>query len=173
MSVPTDVSTLTLRKPCLGDGAAIWSLVKETGTLDVNAAYTYLMMCRNFKDTCVVAELNNTVVGFVSAYLHPQKQDTLFVWQVAVSESQRGQGLATQMLHELFKRRTCQNIRFLETTISPSNKASQALFRKLARDFDTYCNVTTCFETDQFPDDHESEMLFIIRPFRKTGLKTN
>ncbi|MDQ0337488.1 L-2,4-diaminobutyric acid acetyltransferase [Caldalkalibacillus uzonensis] len=173
MSVQTDVLTPTLRKPRLEDGADLWSLVKETGVLDVNAAYTYLMLCRNFQDTCVVAEMDNSVVGFVSAYIHPKQPDTLFVWQVGVSESQRGQGLATKMLQALLQRQSCLNIRYLETTISPSNKASQALFRKLARDFDAYCAVSMCFQTDQFPDDHESELLFKIGPFKKTELNTN
>jgi len=140
-------------------------LVRQSGVLDANACYTYLMLCRNFSHTCVVAEVDGKAAGFLTAYLLPDQPDTLFVWQIGVEPSERRQGLATLMFETLFQRDLIKNIRYLETTISFSNKASQALFRKFARQLGTSCHVSTCFETHHFPDEHERELLFRISPF--------
>src|SRR5690625_1790424 len=47
---------VVLRQPVIADGAAIWSLIRDTGVLDVNSAYSYLMLSKFFTQTCVVAE---------------------------------------------------------------------------------------------------------------------
>jgi len=156
-----------MRRPRLEDAKAFWALVRQSGVLDANACYTYLMLCRNFSHTCVVAEVDGKVAGFLTAYLLPDQPDTLFVWQIGVEPSEQGQGLAFGMLETLIQRELFKNIRYLETTIFPSNKASQALFRKFARQHNTSCVVSSCFEAHHFPDEHERELLFKIGPFRQ------
>jgi len=54
------------------------------------------------------------LVGFVSGYILPNKVDTLFVWQVAVSEKARGQGLAKKMVSSLLERSNCSGVRYIE-----------------------------------------------------------
>lgn len=154
------------RLPTEEDGKEIWHLIKGTGILDLNSPYSYLMWTKFFDKTSVVVEVNEKIVGFISGFIQPNAKDTLFVWQVAVDESQRGKGLASKMLQAILHRYSCRNIRYLEATVSPSNKASQALFRKLSRDLQTTCHVTTFFTKDQFPETgHEEEQLFKIGPF--------
>ncbi|MBN2910314.1 diaminobutyrate acetyltransferase [Polycladomyces sp. WAk] len=161
------MNKVALRQPQVADGIGIWSLVRDTGVLDVNSPYSYLMLCKFFSDTCVVAEQEGQIVGFLSAFRPPADQQTLFVWQVAVAESQRGNGLGKALLKALIRRDACKNVRYLEATVSPSNLASQALFRGLARDFATCCEVSECFPAHLFPGGtHESEMTFRIGPFR-------
>lgn len=164
--MPVQGKAISMRQPRLDDAKSIWSLVRSTHVLDVNACYTYLMLCRNFANTCVVAEVNGEVAGFLTAYICPEQLDTLFVWQIAVKQSERGQGLASGMLNALSQRNLFKNIRYLETTIAPSNTASQALFQKFARQMQTSCHVSSCFEAHHFPDEHERELLFRIGPFR-------
>src|SRR5699024_502549 len=53
----------TLRAPTLDDGADVWTLIKETGVLDLNSSYSYLMWCTNFSDTSVVIETDDEIVG--------------------------------------------------------------------------------------------------------------
>lgn len=149
----------------LEDGGEIWELIKNTKVLDLNSAYYYLILCKYFKNTCVVAENNQQIVGFVSAFFHPEKPNVLFVWQVAVDESQKGKGIASSLLEELLNREECANISYLETTISPSNKASKALFNKLARKLGTSMNETESISTEIFPNEnHESEQTYQIGP---------
>ncbi|MGN8647677.1 diaminobutyrate acetyltransferase [Gracilibacillus sp. HCP3S3_G5_1] len=151
-------------KPTKNDGAAMWELVTNS-SLDTNSPYKYLLMSEYFRDTCVVAKENNQVVGFITAFIPPKKPDVLFVWQVGVDASQRGKGIASRMLHYLLTSKACQTIKFVEATITPDNKASQSLFQKLARDFNTAITSTKFFTKDVFPgDEHEEELKFVIGP---------
>ncbi|MDA3129887.1 diaminobutyrate acetyltransferase [Aliibacillus thermotolerans] len=162
------VDSLTFEKPTAEDGAAMWELVKNS-TLDLNSSYKYIMMAEFFSETCVVAKEKGELVGFVTGFILPEKQDTVFVWQIGVDPSQRGKGLATRLLNHLVERtRRSSGVNYLEATVTPSNEASQALFRKLARTYDTACEVSECFSEDLFPgEEHEAELSFRIGPFSK------
>ncbi len=116
--------------------------------------------------TCVVAVQNQRIIGFVSAFRSPQSVDTLFVWQIAVDASIRGKGLGKKLLQELLGRKACENIHYLQTTIAPSNYASQSLFKGLARDLNCSVQVTNYFSADLFPEPgHEAEQQYQIGPF--------
>ncbi|MDZ5783159.1 diaminobutyrate acetyltransferase [Marinococcus luteus] len=161
------VDSIVFDKPTVEDGADMWELVKNS-TLDLNSSYKYIMMCEFFAETCVVAKENDELVGFVTAFIPPEKQDTVFVWQVGVDTSQRGKGLASRLLDALLERDVCEEVLYLEATITPSNEASQALFKKLAKKRETEVTVSECFTEDLFPDDeHEEELTFRVGPFTK------
>jgi L-2,4-diaminobutyric acid acetyltransferase len=158
--------TVDLRQPRPHDGAAIWELVRETGVLDLNSAYAYFLLGEHFAETCVVAEREGRIGGFVSAYIPPQTPDSLFVWQVGVASSMRKQGLAMQMLLALLQREACRDVRSLTTTITPSNGASRALFAGLAHKVGAALQEQPGhFPADWFPEEgHEAESLFSISP---------
>ncbi|MGG7646377.1 diaminobutyrate acetyltransferase [Rhodovulum sp. YNF3179] len=128
--VPMKRPELTFRKPEDTDGAAIWNLIRESKPLDENSMYCNLIQCTDFADTCVVAEMKGDVVGWISGYIKPSDPDTVFVWQVAVSETARGMGLASRMLEALLRRPACKDVTRLQTTITRSNEASWALFSR-------------------------------------------
>ncbi|GAA0614162.1 diaminobutyrate acetyltransferase [Virgibacillus siamensis] len=152
--------------PSKSDGAAVWELVEGTGVLDVNSSYSYLMWCEIFSETSIVVKKEDEVVGFISGFIRPDKPDTLFIWQVAVDETQRGHGLATRMLFELLDRELCSDVCYVEATVSPSNIASQHLFMGLAKKMDTSCVVGNYFLSIDFPrTGHEDESLYKIGPF--------
>ncbi|GAE36403.1 diaminobutyrate acetyltransferase [Halalkalibacter akibai] len=154
-------------KPTVEDGAAMWELVNES-TLDQNSAYKYIMMCEFFAETCVVAKENDQLVGFVTAFIPPEKQDVLFIWQVGVDASQRGKGLASKLIKEIVQRSFCDDVTFIEATVTPSNEASQALFQSLARSYHTECEISECFAEDLFPEEgHEKELTFRVGPIKK------
>ena len=158
------MDTIQIEKPTVQDGAQMWELVKKS-TLDQNSAYKYIMMCEFFSETCVVAKENDKLVGFITAFIPPERQDVVFVWQVGVDSSQRGKGLASRLLQELVNRPGCKDVKYVEATITPSNKASQALFRRLAKQYDTTCEISECFSEDLFPGEgHEEELTFRIGP---------
>jgi L-2,4-diaminobutyric acid acetyltransferase len=158
-------TAITLRQPSLQDGAAMYQLVPETPPLDPNSCYAYLLLSTHFADTCVVAEDDGELVGFVSAYRPPTAPDVLFVWQVAVKSTARGQGLAKTMIRTLLERETCHGVTFLEATVTPSNVASQALFRSLANEHDARCAESCWFPPEAFgAGEHEAEVLFRIGP---------
>ena len=156
-------TTPTLRKPVAEDGAAIWELVRACKPLDENSMYCNLIQCDHFRDTCVVAELDGHVVGWVSAYVLPDDPETLFVWQVAVSEAARGIGLGTLMLSDLLQRPACSGVKRLQTTITADNEASWALFRKFAVSRESHLDAEAYFtKALHFRDRQSTEHMVTI-----------
>jgi L-2,4-diaminobutyric acid acetyltransferase len=102
------------------------------------------------------------VVGFVIGYRRPVAPDTVVVWQIAVDAGQRGKGTAAALLDALVRR---TGVRQVETTITPDNNASNALFRSLADRWGAQMRVAGEFAAGEFPDDHETEVLYRIGPF--------
>lgn len=145
-----------LREPVATDGAAIWELVRSCKPLDENSIYCNLIQCDHFKETCVVAELNGKIVGWVSGYILPYDPETLFVWQVAVSEDARGMGLGTLMLSALLRRQACHEVNSLQTTITRDNTASWALFRKFSQHRQAILKSQAYFEQAQHFQDRQS-----------------
>lgn len=155
------------REPDLDDGPAVHDLVLACPPLDPNSRYAYLLLCTHFRGTSVVAaEPGASPLAFVSAYIEPEAPETLFVWQVAVRPEARGRRLASRAILSILSREVCREVRFLETTISPSNEASRSAFRALARELGAEFRETERFAAHRFGDGaHEEERLVRIGPF--------
>ena len=154
--------TLRLRKPQVTDGSAIWELVKRCAPLDENSMYCNLVQAEHFRDTCVVAELDGEVVGWVSGHMIPA-QDALFVWQVAVCPKARGLGLGKRMLRELIARDACDDAAALKTTITKDNDASWSLFRSFARSIGGALKDAPHYKSDaHFDGQHDTEHMVTI-----------
>ncbi|MQQ09824.1 diaminobutyrate acetyltransferase [Epibacterium sp. SM1979] len=160
---PMRVDVPSLRKPSAKDGAEIWKLVGSCRPLDENSMYCNMLQCDHFADTCVLAEISSEIVGWVSAYVMPNEPDTLFVWQVAVSEIARGQGLSGLMLQSILNRPQCKEVTRLQTTITADNAASWALFRKFSRlQNQKLESVPYYTQAQHFQEQHKTEYLVTI-----------
>lgn len=161
---PTPV---TLRRPVDTDGYALNKLVERCKPLDTNSVYCNLLQCSDFADTAIAAQnAEGELVGFISGYRPPARPDTLFVWQVAVDSSMRGQGLALKMLMGLLERVATEGVSYLETTISPGNDASEALFRKAFRQLGVEAETRVIFSRENhFNGQHDDEVLYRAGPF--------
>src|SRR3546814_7919148 len=89
------------RMPKAEDGAAISKLIAACPPLDRNSAYCNLLQCSHFADTCIVAERDGYIAGWISGYRPPSEPDRFFIWQVAVSETARGAGRSEEHTSEL------------------------------------------------------------------------
>jgi L-2,4-diaminobutyric acid acetyltransferase len=158
------VNQLSVASPEITDGSACWRLAAASGVLDVNSRYAYLLWCRDFAATSVVARNGGEVIGFVTGYLRPSDQETLLVWQVAVDEQARGLGVAAAMLDALVERLPVSHV---ETTITPDNAASVALFTAFARRVGAPVQRSELFGSDLLGTDHEPEVLFRIGPINR------
>lgn len=166
--------TVMLRRPTDGDGYNLHQLVARCQPLDTNSVYCNLLQCSDFADTAIAAEnAQGELVGFISGYRPPSRPDTLFVWQVAVDGSMRGQGLALRMLLALTKRVAREHgVRYMETTISPDNAASQALFKRAFDKLGADCTTRTLFSrAEHFAGQHEDEVLYRAGPFTVSHLE--
>lgn len=157
----------------MADAADLWRLVRASGVLDENSCYAYLLCCRHFADTSVVAMQQGKAAGFVTAYRPPDQPHTVFVWQVGVASWARRQGIALAMLRHLLASPGCRDVTHLEATVTPSNTPSRRLFESLAEQIAAPLHVQEGFRSDHFASgDHEDEELFQIGPFRKGSCQT-
>ncbi len=158
---------LRLDVPRVEDGAAIWRIARDSRVLALNSSYSYLLWCRDFAATSVVArDGDERPVGFITGYIRPQRPRTLVVWQVAVDHGQRGRGLAAAMLDGLTDRVAGEfGIDGIETTITPDNTASNRLFTSYARRHGASVRREVLFDGVLFPEGgHEPEVLYRIGP---------
>jgi len=155
--------SITFRKPTAEDGGAIWELISNCKPLDENSMYCNLIQCDHFADTCVLAELDGKLAGWISAYLLPQDAETLFVWQVAVADNARGRGLARRMLNNLLDRKECDDVQRMQTTITKDNDASWGLFNSFAERMDADLSSEAHFKRDaHFKGAHDTEHMVTI-----------
>jgi L-2,4-diaminobutyric acid acetyltransferase len=162
-------SDIVIRPPNEKDAIEIWRLIETSDRLDHNSHYCYLLLTKHFRNTCALAELNGELFGFQSGYILPDSPATLFLWQVVVKAEMRGQGIASRLIVNILERlRSRYPVKFIEATITPSNDASQALFRSLAKKLGAECNIIKGFlPKDLLPAElksHESEDLWRIGP---------
>lgn len=161
-----------MRTPTVTDGSALWQMAKDSASLDVNSPYAYLLWCRDFAATSVIAEVDGQPAGYITGYRRPEQPATLLVWQVAVDDAHRGVGLASRMLDHLYRRAVPEGVTHLETSITPDNEASQRLFTAFAGRWDAACERSELFGAGLFPephlaeDPHLAEELFRIGPLR-------
>lgn len=166
-----DEGAVTIESPSVDDGPELLRLADESGVLDVNSPYSYLLWCRDFAATSVVARLArpdgaSQVVGFVTGYRRPDEPSTLFVWQVALAAAAQGRGVAGQMLDTLFDQ--IPGVDRMETTVTPDNKPSIRMFTAFAERRGAAVDVRELFGAGQFAPGHEPENLYRIGPITRT-----
>ena len=165
-SIYTGQNQLVFRKPEVKDAVKIHALINACKPLALNSVYCYLLLCKHFTDTCVVAEEEGEIIAFLSGYRLPSDPKVFFVWQVAVDNRIRGRGLGKRLLCEVLQRTVCQNCQFMETTITRFNTASWHLFWALARDLEADCEEKVYFSHELFGQaNQEAEYLLRIGPF--------
>ena len=158
------MDTVKFRKPSLEDGPALHRLVKRCPPLDENSRYCNLLQVSHFADTGIIAERDGEMIGFITGYRIPGREDVLFVWQVAVGPEGRGAGVGQRMLAELVRR--VPGIRYMETTVTPDNDASAAMFEGFAEKHSAPVERTPYLSRDRhFDGEHDDEVLFRIGPF--------
>ncbi|UNO42758.1 diaminobutyrate acetyltransferase [Streptomyces sp. MST-110588] len=156
-----------LDTPRVEDGAAIWRIARDSKTLDLNSSYSYLLWCRDFAATSAVArDARGEPAGFVTGYLRPERPGTLVVWQLAVDHAHRGRGLAAALVDGLAERAAREyGIRYLETTVTPGNTASERVFTSFAERHAGGHRREVLFDAGLFPEQgHEPEVLHLIGP---------
>ena len=156
---------IVFRHPVREDGQAVHELVEAAGKLDTNSLYTNFLQCTHFSSTCMLAELDGVIIGWVSGYRPPEELSTLFVWQVAVAEAARGKRLARRLLSTLLESDGCVAVEQVKTTITPDNASSWKMFEGFADEFDATVTdkVWLCGER-HFGNDHDSEHMLTIGP---------
>ncbi|MBT2395112.1 diaminobutyrate acetyltransferase [Streptomyces sp. ISL-100] len=159
---------LQIEAPRVEDGAAIWRIARDSKVLDLNSSYSYLLWCRDFAATSVVARDSpgGEPIAFITGYVRPDRPETLVVWQVAVDHGHRGLGLAGTLLEALTEKVTArQGVKTIETTVTPDNTASDRLFTSYAERRGVPLEREVLFDGGLFPEGtHLPEVLYRIGP---------
>lgn len=157
---------IRFRKPEPPDGPAITALIADSPPLDTNSAYCNLLQCAHFSETCIVAERQGRIIGWISGYRPPAMPGYFFIWQVAVAPDARGEGLGRQMILGLLGRHSADDVTHLITTVTPDNHASWALFTGFARHVGADFTKAPLFDREtHFAGAHETEWQATIGPF--------
>lgn len=171
-------ASVEIRHASVPDAAQIWQLVRGCDVLDTNSCYAYLLICRDFSATSLVAFRDQQLLGFVAAYVPPSRPDVVFVWQIGTAPAARNMGVAKTLLRSLLRTPACRHVRFLEATVTPSNAASAKLFRSTADELRVDFHCSAGFRSSDFgslddeaADDevarHEPEDLVRIGPIEE------
>lgn len=171
---PRTEPAVVLRAPRSTDGMGVHRLIAKCRPLDENSVYCNLLQASHFASTSVIAEDGDgEPLGFISGYRLPERDDVLFVWQVAVSTEARGLGLGKRMLRHLLERAGNEAVRYVHTTVTPDNDASWGMFRSFARALEAPLETTVMFEREaHFDGAHDDEVLLEIGPFEVAGSET-
>lgn len=155
------------RNPTANDAVAVNDLVASCPPLDRNSLYCNLLQCTHFANTCILAERDGRIEGWISGYRLTDDPDAMFVWQVAVHEDARGQGLGVAMLDALWEQPAVFDAMRLVTTVTPSNIKSRRMFAEFARQRGGDVEIGPGFESDRhLGGAQESEELLSIGPLR-------
>jgi len=156
---------IQLREPTIDDGAALHALIRACPPLEENSLYCNLLQCTHFSQTCIVAEREGRLVGFVTGYRRPDAPHAYFLWQVGVAEAGRGVGLGRRMIGTLLARLKAEGVSELHTSVTRSNRPSRALFHAVARDEGAELTEHDFLMERHFGgSDHEAEYLLRIAP---------
>jgi len=160
------MSNIILRNPTVDDAISVLSLIRNCNPLDENSQYLYVLLCDQFSKTCVIAELDSKVVGFLSSFISPKNPDTLFIWQAAVSEKFRNKGMAKNLLSYVLNHHG-NSIKNLVATVTSSNKSSLKFLKNFSKDLGADFSIKTYYSSKVLGSNHESEDLVTIGPIPK------
>lgn len=160
-----DARGIEIGVPTPADGVDMWRLAVESQVLDANARYAYVLWCRDFARTSVVARRDGRALGYVTGYMRPDAPSTVVVWQVCVDAAAQGEGLAGRMLDAVYD--GAPGADRMETTITPDNDSSIRLFTSFAKRRGVPIERSELFGRELLGDGHEPEDLYRIGPTTK------
>ena len=152
-----------IRKVTLPDIKEVYSLLAANRPyVGLNSRYTYLLLARDFSDTCLIGEYDKKVIAFSSGYIPPARPDTFFSWEIVVHKDYRGNGLQLNLIR---KHLQMTGAKFFEGTVNPSNEFCKDNLEKLAKSLGSKLKKKILFSKEDFENDgHEEEVLYRIGP---------
>jgi len=164
MNIDDEFNGITLREPTKEDGAPLNLFVRLNPPLDMNSVYCNVLSCHHFSETCIIAEKDGEIVGYITGYRTPKDPSVYFLWQVGVGKEGRGHGLAGRMIKAILARESCRGVTELNTTVTASNQPSRHLFKKFAESEGAEMKEEPEFFSYEVLGGHEAESLFRIKP---------
>ena len=102
--------------------------LKETWVYKGEPWY-YWTLSNLFSETCLVAEKDDSLIGFVAAYKDQITNKEVFIEDMLIDHDFRRKGLGTIMLSELIQRAQVSKCKSVWGTIDPQNSVSLSFFK--------------------------------------------
>jgi L-2,4-diaminobutyric acid acetyltransferase len=106
----------------------------------------------------------------MTGFVPPKESQTLFVWQVAVDPNYRNEGIAKNLVSTVLENAGSE-IKYVEATVTSSNRASLKFLENLADDLKASISLTPLFSTEVLGEGHEPENLVKIGPINSKLLE--
>jgi L-2,4-diaminobutyric acid acetyltransferase len=129
---------IIIRKVREDEFLKVYNFVSHCKPLENYAEHFYKIMFRYFGNSCLVAEFNDEIVGFVMGFRSRVNNKTFFLWQIGVFSYYRGKEIGRILLEEFEKVAKKLGCKRIELTVDPNNLASQKLFEKTG-----YLNISS------------------------------
>ncbi len=107
--------------------------VRDCGSLGIHTLYSYWVLQEHFTPLCLVGEIEGAPAGLVTGIKSLSRENTAFLWQIAVHPAHRGKGLGRQLISAFAAEAKARGLRTIEFSIAPGNRASKACFQSCAR----------------------------------------
>lgn len=118
--------------------------------------YIYWMLGKYFSSTCLVAEEQDQILGYIGALVSAEKQK-VFVWQIAVKSNERGRHIGRKLLENVVLATKKMGIEQLEIAINEENHSCRHMVEKLVQDLGG-----TIAEKDRYKDEGFCETVYRI-----------
>ena len=103
------------------------NMAKNCSPLDIHTPYTYWVVGQFFSEGCFLLEDNEKIVGSIMTVT---KDDTVFIWQIAILAEYRGKGLSDMLYEAVYNYAKGKGIERIMLSIDPSNLNSLSAFRR-------------------------------------------
>ncbi|QEM82273.1 GNAT family N-acetyltransferase [Halomonas binhaiensis] len=160
-------SEIRFEHPSVVDAKSLFRLAACNDNLDLYPEYFYLVWARDFRKTSLVAKSGDRLLGYILAYIRPDDNRTLFLWQIAVDPSVRSSGLGFSLVKKLIDS-VGEDVSAFEATIDVCNDAAYNTLTSLAKQYETNVSQKDLFLESDFISSHHKETL--IRLERKKEL---
>lgn len=158
---PPALAGIRLDRPQPDDGEPMWRLARSSPHIDANTLYFYLLWCRDFAASSIVARDGAYVCAYTAGFVRPARPDTLFIWQTAVAPAWQSAGLARQMLDRL----AADTYRYIECSITADNPASDRYIRAFAHSRNAAVHCEPFLGAEHFGGSaHDPETLYRVGP---------
>ena len=132
-----------VRFPTREDSTPVMELINACEISKYSALSRNILQQDLLSETSVVAELDGQIVGWMAAYKLPHDLETLFVWQLVVSEDERGVGLGSLMINSALKRDIGEDVERVQTAIKSDDLDTWSFFKRFAHSKNADLNVVS------------------------------
>jgi len=137
---------MIIRKPEIKDAVVLRNLEINSSVLEVDSIHCFINFCKHSRDTSLILEESNRILGFIFGNLDSNESNTIFIHQIFIEPEYRRKGLATFMLFNLLSLIQTKKIDSLKTIIFKNDTQLDAFYKSFTKKLETKYSKTVLLE---------------------------